>query len=269
MSERNTRLKTRLCALLVSVGAMLICSGMAVRAQNDQDPHFRIQDESVLHGSVQEMDHVVRLKRPATPLLKPPPALTTGLDKNNFKAAVDFGDTDFLKAIRKPKLELEKIDPQFEKLTPLTENLTPLTEKVTSLASKSEDEEGLIAWEAWHKRVCQAIYEEWEINSKIRGIAHTTLRFTRNHHIICSIQDVDVIPEMSNRPPWMAVNQKALEDEFVREIMVTVQSVDGNPILEFPAKSQRTETSMSPFFKKMGDSGFDWRKDDYEHVHLN
>jgi hypothetical protein len=207
----------------------------------------------VLHGKIESSDHVVRLQRPQTPTLD-----TSSSARGNsgpLKALVDFGDTDFAHTMQAQQAR--------------EDNQTAGKPNATEAEGRAESNELIIAWEAWHKRVCAAIYENWLRNSKILGVAHTTITVTRDRHISVIVKDLQIAPEELNRLPRnVPFAQERLEQEFAREILASVEPLNGLSLLTFPEKSQRQVTEFHPYFKKIGEAGYDWTTDDYERVPL-
>jgi hypothetical protein len=245
------RIIFRLALSLTMIAAM---SGTVV-AQSAEET------KELLKGKVQASDHVVRLQRPKTPVLQSASPSGAGSQPARLQAEIDFGDFALGRHRQMPEMPME--DRTAYGAPPTAPMPAP------DLRSNAEDDELVIAWEEWHKRVCRAIYEAWMANSHIRGVAHTEITVTRDRHIYVTIKDVEVSPLEMARAPRHIVMAGKLEEEFVNEIMQTVQPLDGSGVLTFPERSRRERTSFSPYFKKQGESGYDWRTDDYERVRLN
>lgn len=249
----DTKPATRLATI---VGAFLMIQ-VGVQAEP-------LKDETVLKGKVQASDRVVRLQRPKLPRLD---AQSPVGNPGQLKAAVNASDFNFsLKSSQNGSgITYTAETPERD------DSAAPTQQDAKPLASEAEDADMVIAWEQWHKRVCQAIYENWIRNSKIPGIAHTTLTVTRDHHITVDVRDVNIAPHALEMLPRAGASFRVdqLNDEFVREIQATISVLDGTSILEFPSGSRRTTTSFHPYFSKDGDmNGYEWRRDDYERVHL-
>jgi hypothetical protein len=240
--------------LAISASLLATLAGTVVSAQATEDA------KELLKGKVQASDHIVRLQRPKTPVLQSESPLGAG-GTGKLQAEIDFGDFALGKHRQMPEMPMD--DRTAYGAPPTAPMPAP------DLRSNVEDDQLVIAWEEWHKRVCRAIYENWMANSHIRGVAHTEITVTRDHHIYVSIKDVEVSALEIARAPRHLVMAGKLEEEFVNEIMQTVQPLDGSGLLEFPERSRRERTSFSPYFKKQGESGYDWRTDDYERVKLN
>jgi hypothetical protein len=128
----------------------------------------------------------------------------------------------------------------------------------------------VIAWERWHKRVSEALYQNWQRSKPIAGIAHARICVTKDRRITVIVSNVRVAPielaEVHSDPVYA---MKLLQNEFAQNVRQAVEALNGSAILEFPEGSKRAEAFMSPNFIHGADSGYEWRKDDYERVKLN
>jgi hypothetical protein len=237
----------------------LIAVLLSTSAAQAQDP------VNVLKGKVQAGDHVVRLQRPATPALQSErPSADT--ENRRLKAVVDFGDFNFKASASKQQTRPDGITYKPESpVADTTEKAAPL------LDADTQDDNLVIAWEEWHKRVCKAIFDNWTRISSVSGIAHTTITITRDHHISVDIKDVEINQALLDRMPrgMEAQGAERLREDFMRQIEETLQPLDGGIVLEFPSQSRRTVTSFHPYFSKDGDlDGYQWTKNDFERVHV-
>jgi hypothetical protein len=218
-------------------------------------------DDPLLRGRVETRSGPTRLQRPGTPVLQSnADTQPGGKQSSSLKALVDFGDFTFGKPAQKP---------EFAKFDDITGGATPAP-TAQPLQSEAEDGAMIIAWEEWHKRICKAIYDNWLANSRIEGVAHTTICITRDRHITVTVEDVTISPLAIGRfPRGATLVEERLETEFRKEIADTVQPLDGSMVFDFPSKSQRQEVVFHPYFKKDGNRGYDWTKGDYERVPVN
>ncbi|HEY9790896.1 MAG TPA: hypothetical protein V6D22_10885 [Candidatus Obscuribacterales bacterium] len=217
--------------------------------------------DEVLHGRIESRTGPTRLQRPGTPVLQSAAEQQPGCKPaSSLKALVDFGDFTFGQPAQKP---------EFAKIDDIAGGATP-EPSAKPLESGTDEGALLIAWEEWHKRICKAIYENWLANSKIEGVAHTTICITRDRHITVTVEDVSISPmALARFPRGAQLVEERLETEFRKEIADTVQPLDGSMVFDFPSRSQRQEVVFHPYFRKEGNRGYDWTKGDYERVPVN
>ncbi len=107
-----------------------------------------------------------------------------------------------------------------------------------------------LAWEAWHKQLSSEIYARWQEVAMIRGRASMRVTVTRDHHVIAQLTS----PSGNHR--------------FDSTLLDVVNSLDGNPGLNFPTGSQRPQVSFEADY--IADTnvkgGYSWTKNDYETV---
>lgn len=113
--------------------------------------------------------------------------------------------------------------------------------------------EMVLAWERWHHQLSQAIYERWQRVAQDPGKATIKVTVTKDHHISATVLRCDGAPS------------------FQQEILLAINSLEGNPGLTFPAKSERQQVSFEADYIAATDvrPGFSWVKNDYEHVKEN
>jgi len=215
----------------------------------------------LLHGKIQQSDRSQRIQRPKLPnaAAAKPTGNSSGA-ASNLKSFVDTSDFDFAKKMSR-ELPRTAVVPCFPEPAAQSDK--------KAIASGATDSELLIAWEQWHKRVSEAIYQNWVRNSKVLGVAHTTIRVTRDRHITVTVHDVSVDQPGLIFAHSLGFSPDKLEREFQDEVIQSVEPLDGSSILDFPEKSRRLDVSFTPYFRKQGQSGYDWKKDDYERVPVN
>lgn len=111
-------------------------------------------------------------------------------------------------------------------------------------------EEAYVAWEHWHNRVGKVMAKR--INhaaGKNLGIISLHVTVKKDHSLTAELT--------------------SCTNEKIRDICLdSIKSLDGDPVLEFPPESKRTEISFDLSFKKalftLPKNTF--IKDDYEHV---
>ncbi len=110
--------------------------------------------------------------------------------------------------------------------------------------------EMMLAWEKWHKQLSEAIYTRWQRIARDPGRATIRITVTRSHHV-----------------SYIVLNSHG-GPEFEGSIVEAIQSIDGNPGLNFPAKSERNQVSFEADYVAASNvrPGYSWVKNDYEKV---
>jgi hypothetical protein len=121
--------------------------------------------------------------------------------------------------------------------------------KSFDIGTERQSREMMLAWERWHHQLSGAIYERWSERADVPGKATLRIVVTRDHHIVPTIID------SGGR-------------HFDRGLMQAIMSLDGNPGLTFPSKSQRQEVAFEADYIAGSDvhPGYSWVKNDYEKV---
>lgn len=119
------------------------------------------------------------------------------------------------------------------------------------LGAERGSRELTLAWEAWHKQLSREIYSRWSDVAALPGQATLRITVTRQHTI------TPHLVRSSGNP------------EFDRVLIETVMSLNGNPGLTFPAKSERNHVSFEADYLASTNiqPGFSWVRNDYEHIH--
>lgn len=133
-------------------------------------------------------------------------------------------------------------------LRPDSFNLPP--QNKFDIGAERESREMMIAWERWHQQLSGAIYQRWSERAQTPGRATLKITVTRDHHIMPRI-----LSSSGGR-------------EFDADLMDAITSLDGNPGLEFPAKSMRQQVTFEADYIAGTDvmPGYSWVKNDYEHI---
>ncbi|HEY9733370.1 MAG TPA: TonB C-terminal domain-containing protein [Drouetiella sp.] len=123
--------------------------------------------------------------------------------------------------------------------------------KKFDLGAERGDKQLVLAWERWHHQLSQAIYERWSEVANRPGSATLKIIVTRNR---------ELTPIMVHSSGNAA---------FDRDLIAAVMSLNGNPGLTFPSKSQRQEVAFEADYVASTNvkPGFSWVKNDYEKVH--
>ncbi len=121
------------------------------------------------------------------------------------------------------------------------------------LGAERNSKELTLAWEKWHKQFSQAIYERWSSVADEPGRATVRVSVDRNRNI----QIAFLNPSGSSR--------------FDNKLRSVIESLNGNPGLTFPSKSQRPSVSFEADYIAAHNvtPGYSWVKNDYEKVREN
>ncbi|MBI1271007.1 hypothetical protein GC174_11305 [bacterium] len=121
------------------------------------------------------------------------------------------------------------------------------------LGADRNSRELTLAWERWHKQLSKAIYDSWSSQADEPGRSTLKVIVRRDR----TIQVVLVNSDASAR--------------FNRQLKDVIMSLQGNPGLSFPTKSQRSQVSFEADYIAARNvrPGYSWVKDDYETVREN
>jgi hypothetical protein len=135
-----------------------------------------------------------------------------------------------------------------------------------------------IAWEAWWHRFSAAVHDNMcAAKPQIAGAAIVKYTITNDRHIqvhIVQRNEPSFNPltkyfEHKHGSPMIRVYLLGTLPEYEAQVMTAYQALDGSPILEFPPGSQRQSVKGGQL-EVRGEflhSGYEWKKDDVEHVH--
>lgn len=202
-----------------------------------------------LEGNVQEDDAITRLARPSTqqggvqdngaslrvqrPMAAMAPSGLKGLvDTNAFSRPLTGNAQDNGGRLGLMKPSFDKENSKFD------------------LGADRNSRELTLAWEAWHHQLSQEIYQRWSDVATMPGEATMRITVTRNHQIM------PMIVRSSGNP------------HFDRILVATIMSLNGNPGLTFPSKSERQQVTFEADYMAATDitPGFSWVKNDYEKI---
>lgn len=109
----------------------------------------------------------------------------------------------------------------------------------------------VLAWEKWHKQLAGAIYQVWNGRANTPGRAVLKITVYRNRTIVPEVISCTGGPG------------------FLASIKSVFRDINGNPGLNFPAKSERDQVSFEAEYiaGTNVDPGYSWLKGDYEKVH--
>ena len=208
---------------------------------------------NVLEGGVEKDDEVLRLNRPDNslkggadseiPLRLDRPMLAPDFHKglNGLVNTSAFNSAPL-------NGHATRDDAHFGLLKPADFGTIPNSK--FDLGADRGSREMTLAWEAWHHQLSQAIYRRWSDMASVPGEATLRITVTRDRHIMPMI-----VRSSHNR-------------EFDNGLLAAIRSLDGNPGLTFPTKSQRQEVSLESDYVAATniEPGYSWVKNDYEHV---
>lgn len=118
------------------------------------------------------------------------------------------------------------------------------------IGAERGSKEMVLAWERWHKQLSEAIYTRWQRRVRTPGKATIRVDVTRDRQIHAIILGTDG------------------DSEFISSVMDAIEGLNGNPGLNFPAKSQRDRVSFEADYVAATNvnPGFSWVKNDYEKI---
>lgn len=206
----------------------------------------------IIKGRVETGDVYVKLSRPArtstaaTAASRQEPS--GAFDSPGAKASIDC--RDFLLGGKASELAGDD------------EGLPGKSKPGSEMGVDGENKELVIAWERWHKAVAAAIYSRWRTYGTIPGEEKVKMTFTRKGEIGAEFPDRNAFSEIYDEDEQ---DRKAFEENVSR----TLRSLNHDPVLAFPEKSQRQKVVLQSLFYSHwghGPSGYSWKRGDYEHV---
>lgn len=207
-----------------------------------------------LEGNVQQDDTITRLERPGAQnggvqdgnaplrIARPVPQVAPSFRGNNMKGLVDTTAFAPLRGNAQDNGgKLGLVQPG---------EFAPLANAKFDLGADRGSRELVLAWEAWHKQLSHEIYSRWSEVAMIPGKATVKVTVTKDRQILTELVDAS-----GNR-------------RFDHILLDTIHSLNGDPGLTFPAKSERQEVSFEADYIAATDvkPGFSWVKNDYEKV---
>ncbi len=141
-----------------------------------------------------------------------------------------------------------------ENLPPMPNQQQPPPQRIMSNDPDSSPEMQL-AWDAWHKRVAEAIYTRFNFLAKVA--------FRRSPPLLARIS---YIVTREGRVQNIAMQEKAMNVLFNVIVYQTVRSLDGDvPLLQFPSGSRRMYVPKNgTFTQNYGGDGFKYTVGDRE-----
>ncbi len=227
----------RTLVVATTLGAMTVVPAMA----------------DVLKGGVEQTDRYTRLARPAINGAAQtqstiPTAPPRRISRDNFEMQKGLVDASQFSSPSRPLSGRAQEDDIHLGLLKPNDFASPAK---FDLGADRNSKELTLAWEQWHKQLSKAIYERWSDLADTPGKATVRITVNKNRTISAQILGSQGGPR------------------FDRTLMRVIDSLNGNPGLTFPAKSQRQVVAFEADYlaDTHVDPGYSWVKNDYEKVH--
>jgi len=220
--------------MLVSCASQIPLAHAELLQGSVQDEDMRLTRPGDNNGNKGSSDSL-RIERPMPALAPPIGARLSGLvDTSSFNKPLSGRATDS--------------DGKLGLLQPAQFGTIPANK--FDLGADRSSRELVLAWEKWHHQLSAEIYSRWSEVASVPGRA--TLRVTVSRNRTLTV----VMVSGSGSPAFDAV------------LLATIQSLNGNPGLSFPAKSERQQVTFEADYVAATDiqPGFSWVKNDYEKV---
>lgn len=239
MSVQCTAIKSTL------VAGALFCTGLLIVPAH-------AQTQKLLEGNITKSGTIHRLARPvksarisrnSMPPKAPPIRISRKPAKNLVASRGSFDVSTFKNGF---KLEADHNSARLG----IAKSSDFLSRNKFDLGTERNSRELLVAWEKWHKQLSKAIYDTWSARADEPG--RTTLKVIVNKDR--SLRVVQVDSNASRR--------------FNRVLRSAIMSLEGNPGLSFPSKSQRQFVSFEADYVAARNvtPGYSWVKGDFEKV---
>jgi hypothetical protein len=196
------------------------------------------------------------LAQPSSILPAPAQTLHGGVEEENYRLAPPSGRNKDIKA--NPLRLARNVPPDAEEdesdlAKPQTETLKGIIDEFQpnsfELGAERESKEMLLAWERWHHQFSAVLWQRWYASNRYKGRAQIKVSVTRDLHISV---------ECLKRRGCL---------EFENTIIRAVNSLDLNPGLTFPAKSERQSvTFLTNIHAGNVPASYTWSKSDFETV---
>lgn len=232
--------------LLVSLAFALI--GTSLNSATAAAPASQATHQGALKGRVEQRNAATKVVRPAMPSSPLGDALDGfGKSKGNLSAGVAKKDS--------PVDVISKSDFQFQ-LSRSAGN-DPAEKKAAAI--DSSDQELVIEWDAWHKRVSEAIQHNWNMQPSIPpGDASVSVEIKKNgsvHYSIVSFKDI-AGEEFYHRQ----------KEDFEAAVSDSLRGVEFHRVLNFPKRSLRQHVAFTARFSNGADGHFSWKHGDVERI---
>lgn len=218
--------------------------------------------QDVLKGNVHKSDSPTRIGRPALPVFRSTESVDDSpiqIEEFSKKSPMIGGISD------------EDFAPHLTRQSPKTAPQASAARKSPRLEAEEDDAEMLIAWEEWHHRVSEAIFQRWRVLGVFPGTAYTTLRFSRDGHVDVTVNSLELPQNIYDlmKPQYRAYGIDEIRHQFSAAVQNSVVPLNGSSVVRFPERSRRTVMILTPYFSGDVDEGYHYKHNDYERVHLD
>lgn len=128
-----------------------------------------------------------------------------------------------------------------------------------------QDGDLMIAWDAWHKRVCEAIQRYWVAEPHIpHGDERVAVNITKDGRVHFHMLNYHHDPGNSSE---LFDSRREHEIEFEEAVANTLRGIEHKKVLIFPNGSHRKHVEFVARFQTDADhEGYTWKRGDYEKV---
>lgn len=206
-----------------------------------------------LQGRIEQRNAMTRLSRPAMPSRPMGEALEHA--QTGKMSDIASGTMDKKKKTATAIGQLFTDQSQF--ILNLKQNSPP------DFGKSEKDKQMILAWEEWHKRLVQAIYQDWQTYGNIPGDAVVSLSITKEGEMEFEMKQFAITHAFDR------ISDKQSE-LFEGAVARTLQMIDHSAVLPFPTGSQRNNIQLNVTFSYTnadnGTQGYTWKHGDYEQI---
>jgi outer membrane biosynthesis protein TonB len=234
----NLKCQNSSCGYVAALAIVL----MVLNASIPQDSW-----SETLKGTVKHEEELLRLKSPSVKSGSTEPTkLRINRNQTNLQPASGAVDTNAFSDPLQGKVE----DGNLASGTVKTDDFVIPGNEKFDIGAERNSRELVLAWERWHKQLAQAVYSRWNRRAVAAGRATMRITVTRDHRISAEILSSKGGPV------------------FNATLLDAVLSLNGNPGLNFPAKSERQKVSFEGDYIAGSNinPGYSWIKNDFEKV---
>lgn len=198
-----------------------------------------------------------RLSRPAMP------ASPLGDVFDNVGKPGEAGVKLNAQATKKDPLDAFKKD-DFNFRLQLMQSSKDDPEEKKAFEADAKDGDLMIAWDAWHKRVCEAIQHYWVREPHIpHGDERVAVNITKEGRVHFHMLNYHHRTNSSE----LFDTRRDHEIEFEEAVANTLRSIEHKKVLNFPGGSLRKHVEFVARFQTDADhEGYSWKQGDYERV---
>lgn len=183
--------------------------------------------------------------------------LQAGIEEEDFRITPDQNRTDAgesapasdpLRIARTPSDEEDSDSKAGVALKGLADS-DDFTPNNFEIGADRNSREMVLAWERWHHQLTQAMYTRWRAINRFPGRATMRITVTRDRHI-----SAETLRNRGGR-------------RYEAAILEAINSLDNNPGLTFPAKSERQVVTFDcNLTAGHVPAGYTWDKRDFEKI---